>query len=229
MTQCTIHNASARTCRGTAGAYPLAVALVVALVVAVIAAPAPAAATVVAGLDREALVRGADGIVAGVVTSVRAVAGPADGPDILTRIDVEISQIYKALPEAGQGTVTLLQTGGTLGGKTLHIHGQAQFTAGESVLLFIERLSDGRLMPFGMAQGKFTLVDKGDRTVAVRALDDLTFAAATIAGPRRLGPADPVRFPVRFELAELETMIVDLVDPAVPKVSPAAGPKGLGR
>ena len=37
----------------------------------------PASATVVAGLDREALVRGADGIFAGVVRSVRAVPGAA--------------------------------------------------------------------------------------------------------------------------------------------------------
>lgn len=200
-----------------------ATTLFAALLVALLA-PAPASATVVAGLDREALVRGADGIVAGVVRSIRAVAGPADGPDILTSIEIEVTQVYKDLPEASKGVVTLLQTGGTLGTKTLHIHGQAQFAQGEPVLLFIERLYDGRLMPFGMAQGKFTLTDHRDGTVAVRTLDDLTFAPQGPNG-RQLGAADPVRFPVRFELGELERLIADLTVPwaAPTPVAPTGG------
>ncbi len=195
-----------------------------ALLLAGVFAPAPATATVVAGLDREALVRGADGIVAGVVRSIRAVPGPDSGPDILTAIEIDVTQVYKPLAEAEKGTVTLLQTGGTLNGKTLHIHGQAQFAAGEPVLLFIERLSDGRLMPFGMAQGKFTLQDKGPQTIAVRELDDLTFAPQGPNG-RELGAADPVRFPVRFELGELERMIAALT---VPEAAPAAAPPAGG-
>ena len=207
---------------GALAAAVMAPALVAALL------PLSASATVVAGLDREALVRGADGIVAGVVRSVRSVPGPATGPDIFTAVEIEVSQVYKDLPEASKGVVTLLQTGGTLGGKTLHIHGQAQFAKGEPVLLFIERLSDGRLMPFGMAQGKFTLQDHGDRMVAVRELDDLTFAPQGPDG-RVLGAADPVRFPVRFELGELERMIAALTTPAAggelapPQVDAPAG------
>ena len=181
--------------------------------------PAPfASATVVAGLDREALVRGADGIYAGVVRSIRAVPGPAPGPEILTRIEIEVTQAFKALPEAAAGSLVLLQTGGTLRGKTLHVHGQAHFAVAEPpVLVFVERLVDGRLMPYGMAQGKFTLEDKGTRVLAVRELNDLTFATGG-PGARVLGPADPLRFPLRFELSELEGLMARTLAP-----SPAQG------
>lgn len=194
-------------------------------ILAALLLPSIASATVVAGLDREALVRGADGIVAGVVRSVRAIPGPAQGPDILTAVQIEVSQVYKELPELVGGVLTLTQTGGTLGGKTLHIHGQATFTEGEPVLLFVERLFDGRLMPFGMAQGKFTLQDHGDKMVAVRQLEDLTFAPRGPAG-LQLGAPDPVRFPVRFDLDELERMIAALTVPgadAAPRGGSAPG------
>ena len=174
---------------------------------------ATAAATVVLALDRESLVRGADAIVAGRVRTVQAVAGPDGGPAILTRVEIDVHQTYKALPEGPSDRLTLLQTGGTLGHRTLQVHGQARFSAGEPVLLFVERLSDGRLMPYGMAQGKFTLTEQGGRTLAVRDLADLSLAVRGPSG-RLTFRTDDRQFPVRFDLSELEALIVRYADPA---------------
>ncbi len=178
----------------------------------------PATATVVAGLDREALVRDAEAIVAGVVTAVESEPGPPEGPAILTRIEIDVWQTYKAPPGGETARLTLRQTGGTLHGRTLHIHGQARFTVGEAVLVFAERLPDGRLMPFGMAQGKFTLVERDGRTVAVRDLRDLAFARRGAGGSLVVRADDPP-VPVVFDLGELEALIARH---ATPELAPPA-------
>jgi len=174
----------------------------------------PATATVVAGLDREALVRGAEAIVAGVVTAVEAQPGPPGGPEILTRIEIEVWQAYKAPAGGTPPRLALLQTGGSLDGRTLHIHGQARFAVGERVLVFVERLADGRLVPHGMAQGKFTLVERDGRTVAVRDVRDLAFAHREADGRLVLGPAGPA-VPVELDLAQLEALIARFAAPAL--------------
>ena len=107
-----------------------------------------------------------------------------------------------------------MQTGGSLNGKTLHIHGQARFSVGEAVLVFVERLSDGRLVPYGMAQGKFTLVERDGRTIAVRDVRDLAFARRDASGRLVMSPAGPA-VPVELDLAELEALIARFSAPAL--------------
>jgi hypothetical protein len=167
-----------------------------------------ASATVVIGLDRTALIRGADGIVAGVVDHVRAIPGPKQGPEIMTRIDIRVEQTFLPIQGVTGPTLTLIQTGGTLHGRTMLVHGQAQFRRGERVLVFVERVSDGRLIPYGMAQGKFTIAEHDGHTVATRDLADLALATQDAEGYQRIGPAGKA-FPVRFDLGELEAAIAD--------------------
>jgi len=177
-----------------------------------LSASGSAGATVVRALDDEALVRGSEAIVAGSVASVVALAGPVDGPAIFTRIEIDVWQTFKALPEGAPARLTLLQTGGTLGERTLHVHGQARFEVGEPVLVFIERVFDGRLIPYGMAQGKFSLIERDGRMVAVRDVSGLAVAGRAPDGTLAIRAGES-ELPVALDLARLERLIERLATP----------------
>ena len=176
-------------------------------------------ATVVVGLDKTALIQGADAIIAGRVMRVSAIAGPSGGPEIQTRVLIEVWQKYKDPASLVGAQLQLVQNGGTLGIRTLLIAGQARFRVGEPVLVFVERLTDGRLVPFGMSQGKLSLTDAEGSTVAVRDLSDVALATRTPDGALEIGPAS-ARFPNRFSLAELERDIEALTRPVAPVPAP---------
>lgn len=188
------------------------------LVAGLVGVPGRADATVARALDREALVRGSDAIVAGSVVSVRAEPGPEGGPEVLTRVEIEVWQTFKPLPGGAPARLTLLQTGGSLDGRTLLVHGQARFATGEQVLVFVERVHDGRLIPYGMSQGKFTLVARDGRTVAVRDLSELALVTPGRDGAPTIRSGAEV-VPSELDLGDLERLIARLsaLRPAAPE------------
>lgn len=164
----------------------------------------------------------------------RFVAGPNH---VVTETVFAVEQVIKG-PDKRLARFALTQLGGTASDgtapRTTAVPGYARFAEGERVMLFLEPTTTGRLVPTGLAQGKYTLsVDpKSGVTLAVRDLEGLHLVGA---GPTRhlLGaPQDPNRLtldqllriargqrpvePVR--LRDLRTPQVDL--PAPGEVAP---------
>lgn len=54
--------------------------------------------------------------------------------------------------------LTLTQPGGEAAGRRALVHGQASFTEGEAVVVFVERADTGALVVCGMALGKYAVV-----------------------------------------------------------------------
>lgn len=115
--------------------------------------------------------------------------------------------IEEALKGSVGATFVLTQLGGVVGeGAAMRgtaVPGYARFEKGERVVLFLEPTATGRLVPTGLAQGKYRLIDNGGETLAVRDLGDLHVVGH---GPERhlLGaPQDPNRLP----LAALRTLV----------------------
>lgn len=71
----------------------------------------------------------------------------------------------------------LTQLGGVVGEgahrRGTAVPGYARFAEGERVVLFLERTDSGRLVPTGLSQGKYRVVDEGGTQWAVRELGDL--------------------------------------------------------
>jgi hypothetical protein len=117
-------------------------------------------------LTVEDLARRADLVVIGEVTSV-ASEFHATRSRIVTRVDVRVSETLKG--KAGANPLQLRQPGGRVGEMTSEVAGAARFVAGERILLFLTRGSDGALGVVGLFQGKFALErDGGGGDVAVR-------------------------------------------------------------
>jgi hypothetical protein len=120
---------------------------------------------------------------------------------VLTDTTFAVEQVLKGEKVR---TFTLTQIGGTAGEgterRTQVIWGQATFTVGESVVLFLEHADTGRWVVTGLAQGKYTL--HGD--LAVRGNWSAEREKVRAARVRTLiGVSTPDRLP----LNQLEALI----------------------
>ncbi len=79
---------------------------------------------------------------------------------ILTEIVVAADETYKG---AVEGSLRLMQLGGTVGNVRVTAHGALQWTPGEEVLLFVEPAAGGAYQVSGFSQGKFA-VERDPRT-----------------------------------------------------------------
>ncbi len=97
----------------------------------------------------------------------------AEGGAIYTYVTVSVAEVLKG---AAPTTLVVKQLGGVLPDLGLYIAGQARFTIGEDVLLFLAvRPRDGTLYTVGLSEGKWQV------------LPDLqTDAAVAVSGDRRL-------------------------------------------
>lgn len=78
---------------------------------------------------------------------------------VVTDTTFRVEQVIKGAKH--QTTFALTQLGGSVGEgqhqRATHVPGYARFTAGERVMLFLEPTTTGRLVPTGLAQGKYRL------------------------------------------------------------------------
>lgn len=93
---------------------------------------------------------------------------------VVTDTTFTVEQVVKgSVPSAW----VLTQLGGVVGEgahmRGTAVPGYAHFEQGERVVLFLERTDRGRLVPTGLAQGKYRVVDEGETQWAVRELGDL--------------------------------------------------------
>jgi hypothetical protein len=79
---------------------------------------------------------------------------------IFTRTDLAVDETYKGSP---QGTVELVQLGGTVGTVKVTVQGALQWKVGEEVLVFAEPCEAGTYQVTGLYQGKYS-IERDPRT-----------------------------------------------------------------
>ncbi len=192
---------------------------------------APALATTLLELDVPEMAQRSELVFVGrVVGQSSRLDRDAEGIRVLTDTAFAVDRVLKGEKIRD---FTLTQIGGTAGEgterRTQVVHAQAAFQVGESVVLFLERTTTGRLVPTGMEQGKYTL-SPGEpplavrqsykpRAAKVREARVKTFAGAPLDGDRLTLPQlealirgeRPVPAPVRV----LRTPQVSLPKPEV--------------
>lgn len=111
----------------------------------------PAQAVDFLPLSLEELAAQAEAVAQGVVLR-RSCQQDGDGR-IYTRIELQLKEVWKGRPPGP--VLTLVQGGGVLGEKRAQVIGQAEFTVGEEVVVFVVFNARGEAVTLGLRQGKF--------------------------------------------------------------------------
>jgi hypothetical protein len=115
---------------------------------------APAHATSLANLTTEQMTDAATWIVEGHVTRVWTELDDTTGR-VWTRADVTVTDVWKG--PSDPVSLVVDSAGGTYGATTTTIASQAVFSVEEDVLLFLDEVRDGRLVPIAKFLGKYTI------------------------------------------------------------------------
>jgi hypothetical protein len=145
--------------------------------------------------DRAAQVAGSELILAGRVVSTRS-EWTSDHSAIVTFADIAIDEVWKGTPPGDRVTVSTL--GGSVDDVTLEVDGAATFTEGERVVVFLHEEA-GRLAPWGMRFGKFSIEGEGEDAFVIGSLPP------TVSGAQRY-------VQVSIPLAELRAEVEALVE-----------------
>ena len=115
-------------------------------------------------VDLPELAQTADAVVHGTVRRVES-RWSGDGRRIVTDVEIQVTETLKGQPGS---TVLVTQPGGRVGDIGQVVNGLASFTAGEEVVVFLERR--GAAAPSactGMAQGKYQVQRSADGSRAL--------------------------------------------------------------
>jgi hypothetical protein len=117
-------------------------------------AAGPARATTFAELSLEQYTDAATYVVEGTVTEVWTELDP-ESSYVWTRARVDVTDVLKGhdLPSE----IIVDSIGGTFGNYSMNIPGQAVFSEGEQIFVFLDKLSDDRLVPVSKFLGKYTI------------------------------------------------------------------------
>ena len=111
-------------------------------------------ATVVVPVADTDMAQQASVIVIGKITKLKS-AWDKDQQQIFTKITLSVEEVLKGKLKKRRITVT--QLGGVVDDVEAWIDGNAQFTEGEKVLLFLDRQENGTLRVLHLYQGKFSI------------------------------------------------------------------------
>lgn len=117
--------------------------------------------TVMAAYSSSELVRQADGIVHGRVTDISFRQSATKRT--FTEVSVEVMAAHKGA-FSPSSSVRVIALGGVIGDIESRVLGEAQFTRGQEVFLFLKRIPDRPTPAYrvlGMAQGKFDVLRAG--------------------------------------------------------------------
>ena len=129
-----------------------------------------------------ALARASAAAVRGVVIAVTTRLDPAVDT-LYTHVQLAVTRAWGV--DAAPGSIALKLLGGADAERALVVGGQARFTPGEDVLVFLDvRPRDGTLSVTGLERGKWTM-DGGVSAVASRHLHDAPAAVARDVVPAR--------------------------------------------
>jgi hypothetical protein len=159
----------------------------------------PASATTLLRADLPELAQAAETVIHGTVRRVES-RWSGDGRRIVTDVEIEVTEALKGQPGA---TVLVTQPGGRVGDIGQLVHGLASFTAGEEVVLFLERRGPRAFRVAGMAQGKYRVQRSADGAQAL-AVPEPT-GEALLLDPDTRQPTASTHRPV--SLAELKASI----------------------
>lgn len=160
----------------------------------------------------------------------------AESNHVVTDTVFAVERLVKG-PTKTPTRLALTQLGGVVGEgdrrRGTEVPGYARFTVGERVMLFLEPTSTGRLVPTGLAQGKYVLkVDPATgETLAIRDTHDLHLVGNRAQAHLLGAPQDPNRLTLEQLLAiargerpvdpvPLRRPIVDVPTPTTGQVSP---------
>jgi hypothetical protein len=116
-----------------------------------------ASATSVASLTFEELTDHSELIVSGQITRSWA-DWDSEHKFIWTHYELSVSSVQKGAPGA---TVELSEPGGVVGDRGMAIAGSVQYSPGDQVAVFLERMPNGYLRTTGWGQGKFAVDQTG--------------------------------------------------------------------
>jgi len=122
----------------------------------------PARGTQVQYKSLEQLGEDSSAVVRGTVAEVRSFWNEKH-TKIFTATIIAVDESYKGHPD---GTVEVLQIGGTVDNVQVTAHGALHWTTGEEVVLFLEAFTEGRYQVAGFSQGKFIVVRDPDTGAA---------------------------------------------------------------
>ena len=123
----------------------------------VVLVPSLASATIVRSLTVEQMAQGADAVILGTVS--KQTSGWNEGKTrIYTVTSISVTQSWKGSHTVGS-VIDIRQIGGTVGQLTQTVVGNAKFTVGEDVVVFLERSpTEDMYFVMGMAQGRMGVV-----------------------------------------------------------------------
>ena len=127
----------------------------VSLLGACLLAASTACATLMRPLGIDELARQADLIIQGTVIDKMSLRDEAGR--IYSRVNVRVSEVWKgALPtNSAGGSLTIVQSGGTVGSVREEVSGNVQYDAGEEFVAFLVFNQQGEPITIGLCQGKF--------------------------------------------------------------------------
>jgi hypothetical protein len=129
-------------------------------VLAILAGPRSVLASVVTGMDTEALVRLSTVIVSGEVVAVSV--SPDDRGTIHTWVTIRVGESLKGAD--GRSEIVLGLPGGVWRDRVSRVYGTPRFAVGERVVVFATPTKGGVLTVTGLFQGKLRVEAKGDGT-----------------------------------------------------------------
>ncbi|GEM_PF-798288 len=135
------------------GALSRAIFMIAASALGALSLTQSAQATTLVELTTDQLVFGSDAVIRGKVVEVWTEQD--ERGVVWTRAQVAVEQTYKG--DKSQTAYIIDQVGGTWGKAHTVVHGAARFSADEEVVLFLEKLGNGKVVPVGMTQGKYTV------------------------------------------------------------------------
>ena len=140
------------------------------LIVFYLVLPIVAEATTVAWYSEQEMVAKSTAIVRGTVLQV---ATRWQGKFIVTDIKIQVARVLKG--KQLDPVVTMVQLGGELEGKTLHVPGTSKYRVGEEVLIFMEEGGQD-LVEMGVGAGKYIIHRRGQTPLIKRQLGGVAFA-----------------------------------------------------
>ena len=156
----------------------LALALAAAAALLVFIHPAQGSATVVTYADLPDLVELSDVVIRGEVTRRESHFDPAQGR-LVTHTTFKVDRRYMGETDE---TVTIEQWGGTNGETTSTIPGDADFTVGQEVVVFLRYGPENGLYLTALAQSKFSVHRTGQTPLVSRNLSKLVFLEESADG-----------------------------------------------
>ena len=105
--------------------------------------------------------------------------------------------------------VTIQQWGGTYGGKTHRIPGDARFEPGEEVIVFLHR-GDGVIALSALGQAKYSVEKTDDGKLVSRDLSDIAFLIEQSGGAKKIGHLPGETRSFDSFVAELQALVAGI-------------------